>query len=72
MPKLRHMFPFDELLSLVMSEKTEIGYIRAFMYETHSLIAFFVYFLKVSDRSGKGSSHCREVPRSPCVPMAHR
>jgi hypothetical protein len=42
-----------------------IGNIRAFIYETHSFIAFFVYFLKVSDRSGKGGSQCKEVPRSP-------
>jgi hypothetical protein len=66
------MSPFDELLSLVVSDKTENGCIRAFMYETQSLIAFLVHFLKVSDRSGKGGSQCKEVPRSPCVPIAHR
>jgi hypothetical protein len=50
---------------LVMGSQIKVDNIRAFKYETHSLMAFFVYFLKVSDRSGKGGSQCREVPRSP-------
>ena len=42
------------------------------MYETQSFISFFVYLLKVSVISGNGGDHCKVLPRSPWVPIAHK
>lgn len=41
----------------------------AFKRDTASLRDFFVWVLNTGDMSGKGGSHLRFVPKSPCVPI---